>query len=689
MICPKGLRSLLLISVMVFFVPSLLQAVETVPLRIILNTVDKGEHLVIMTPEGDILLTHEQLAEIGFKEITGKGIEKESGLISLRSLSPDVIFDLNMQESALNITAEPKLLEKNIIDMGYKRPEKVTYTKENSAFLNYAVSYSAGDKFDFQSLSIPTEMGIRISDYLLYSNFAYTKTENDNRFVRMMTSITRDDTVNIRRYTVGDFFASSGVLGGSGIMGGVSVTKNFSLNPYFIRYQGLYLSGILQTPSEVELFINNVSMKKEKLPPGEFDISNLYGRTGAGNATLVITDAFGKEQTIVTPFYLSSNLLIPGLHDYSYNIGFKRFDFGEKSFDYKEPAFLGYHRYGFTKTLTGGMRAEVDKDLINFEPMVTFIVGRAGEVDSAFAFSHGDGRYGYGAFLSYTYNSNMLSGNASFRYFSKEYINLSYKEASVKPRFEGRIGLGFHSRWLGSISSNVQFLSKYGEDDTKSIGVFYNRSLGSNMSLSISASRIEERTTNYNVFAGLVFILGKNHFGTLNFQSQDSQKAISASIEKNPPRGTGIGYKFQVETKDDEDWEPGGASYIQYNGPYGIYSAHIRRTSDEEDSYNLNLSGGMAFLGNSFYMSRPMTDSFAMVNVGDVEGVRVYYSNSEIAKTNGKGEALVPSLISYNDNKLSFDPTDLPVNYELKEIEKYVSPAYRSGSTVKFDVKKI
>ncbi len=682
-------RLIILLPFIVLFVPLHSWGAETVPLKVILNTMDKGEHLLMMTPDGDMLFSRGQLTELGFKGVPEKAMITEGGYVSLRSLAPGVSFSLHMQESALLITAEPQLLEKYVINMGYARPASVTYTKENSAFLNYAITYSAGDSFDFNSLSIPAEMGLFISDYLFYSNVSYTKTNTESSLVRMMTNITKDDTVNIIRYTAGDFFATSGALGGSGILAGVSMTKNFSLNPYFVKYQGLNLSGLIQTPSEVDLYINNVSMKKEKLPPGAFDFSNFYGQTGAGNATLVIKDAFGREQTIVTPFYLSSNLLKAGLHDYSYNLGFKRLNFGTKSFDYTEPGFLGYHRYGFSDTFTGGLRGEVNKDLINFGPLATFLIGRAGEFDTGIAVSKiRDGSYGYSAFLSYTYNSGILSGNAAFRYASRDYTNFSLEEASSRPHFEGRIGLGFHTELLGSISANVQFLSQYGEADIKRVNLFYSRTLGNNVSLSVSASRTDELTTTYQVFASLIFTLGKNHFGTLNYQSDDSQKTLSASIEKNPPRGPGWGYKFQVETKDNEQWEPGGLSYLQYNGPYGIYSATARRTSGA-NSYDVSMSGGIGFIDRSFYVSRPITDSFALVKVGDIEGAKVYYSNEEVALTNAHGKAIVPGLISYNDNKISYEAADIPVNYELKELEKYISPAYRSGSVIKFDITKI
>jgi outer membrane usher protein len=281
------LRAIIMIPFILLFLTSNSRAAETVPLKIIVNTMDKGERLIIMTPGGDLLFSKEQLKELGFKDMPEKALLKEDGLVSLKSLSPEVIFVLSMQEAALLITAKPTLLEKTVIDMGYNRPEKVTYPKENSAFLNYAASYSMGDKFDFNALSIPAETGVRIGDYLFYSNSAYTETKTDKRFERLMTNITRDDTQNIIRYTAGDLFASSGGLGGGSILGGVSVTKNFSLNPYVTRYPGLNQSGLLQTPSEVEFYVNGVLMKKEKLPPGTFDISNLSGQTGAGNATIV------------------------------------------------------------------------------------------------------------------------------------------------------------------------------------------------------------------------------------------------------------------------------------------------------------------------------------------------------------------------------------------------------------------
>ncbi len=45
--------------------------------------------------------------------------------------------------------------------------------------------------------------------------------------------------------------------------------------------------------------------------------------------------------------------------------------------------------------------------------------------------------------------------------------------------------------------------------------------------------------------------------------------------------------------------------------------------------------------------------------------------------------------MSYYENRLSIEAKDIPVNYELGEIEKSVTTSLRGGGVVKFDVKKL
>lgn len=672
--------------------PVYLQASEMVVLKILINTEDKGDYFMLLTEEGDVLLRRKDLPEIGFKDVSSgsETMIEEMSYISLKSLSPLVTFDIDEHESALHITVTPTLLESNIVDLGYAGPADVLYTQTTAAFLNYGMNYRAGDGFDSSALSLPWEVGISDGGKLGFSSFSYTKNEEDKEFVRLFSNLTADDRITLRRIVLGDFSAFSGALGSGGIFGGISISKDFAINPTFRRFPGLDIGGVLDTPSDVELYVNDLLVSRKHLPAGAFQFMNLPGATGAGDATLIITDAYGRQTRVENPFYLTTQLLKPGLDNYSYNIGFKRKELGEKSFNYGDPAFVGFHRYGFTRSFTGGLRAEAEQNLINLGGSATFVPWRLGETNASFAVSNDEGRHGYGGFLGYFHAGGKFSGNVSMSTFSRDYANLGLSSFRENPRFVRSLGLGFNQRGFGSLSASYSATDFYRGSDRLRASIFYSRNLWRNTSLQVRASRTKWDGTVDEVFAGLVIHLGGGKSGSLGYQVQDGRVTETASVQQNPPLGTGLGYRFLLDRNEGEqnNSDLGGNAAVQYRGPYGIYSADYNKIAGQ-DIYDIGVSGGVAFIDKSAYLTRPITDGFALVKVGSLDGVKVNYSNQEVGTTNRDGEVVVPNLISYYDNDLSIETGDLPVNYEIERIRKHVSPPIRGGSIVEFPITRI
>ena len=673
-----------------FFTAPYSHASDKVIVKVYLNTEDKGERFVLLTPEGDALFLREDLLEMGFKEISRDSETSIEGknYVSLRSYAPEVTFEIAEREAALRITSAPKLLEKNVADLAHKKPSDVLYTKESTAFLNYSLGYSMGDDFDFAALNVPWEVGVNAGGYLGFSGFAYTKTDADEKFVRLFSNVTGDDRVKLRRIVLGDFPAFSGALGSGGILGGLSISSNFSVRPFFVRSPGLDLSGVLETPSKVDLYINDILVRSEHIPAGEFQFLNVPG-TGSGDAVLVVKDVFGSEKRIAAPFYLSTQLLKPGLHDYSYNFGFRREKLGQESFKYGDPAFVGFHRFGFSGIFTAGMRAEADRHVVNFGPTATFVPWRLGETNVSLAVSSGDGHNGYGASLSHFYAGRNISGGVALRGYSREYANLGLSSSLDKLRLDRTFSLGINQKNFGSISVLYSHADFHTAADRWRASLFYTRRLLHNISLHARASRTYSEEAVDEVFAGLSFFLGTGRSGSLNYQVQDGRATETASLQQNPPLGTGVGYRFLADRSEDQtgDRNIGGNAFFEYHGRYGIYSADYRRIS-ENDLYDLNVAGGVAFINKSLYFTRPIRDSFALVKVGDLGGVKVNYSNQEVGTTNKNGEVIVPNLISYYYNDLSLEDKDIPVNYKIAETRKYVSPPVRGGGIVKFQVMK-
>jgi outer membrane usher protein FimD/PapC len=93
----------------------------------------------------------------------------------------------------------------------------------------------------------------------------------------------------------------------------------------------------------------------------------------------------------------------------------------------------------------------------------------------------------------------------------------------------------------------------------------------------------------------------------------------------------------------------------------------------------LGVQGGIAAVGGQWALTRPVTDSFAIVKVDELAGVRVYANNQPVGTTDASGTVFVPRLASYFENPVAIEDRDLPVNYLVPQARFVVSPALRSG----------
>jgi outer membrane usher protein len=82
-------------------------------------------------------------------------------------------------------------------------------------------------------------------------------------------------------------------------------------------------------------------------------------------------------------------------------------------------------------------------------------------------------------------------------------------------------------------------------------------------------------------------------------------------------------------------------------------------------------------------------DAFGVVKVGDVPGVRTYLSHQYVGRTNARGEVVVPNLVSYYGNRLSIDPSDIPLDRGIGVDERIVAPAQRGGALVRFEALRL
>ena len=140
---------------------------------------------------------------------------------------------------------------------------------------------------------------------------------SDNRsLVRLDTAWTRDFPDRMATLHVGDAISTPAPWGRAVRFGGVQYGTNFSTQPTLVRTPLLAAQGEAVVPSTVDVFVNGQQVASESVPPGPFSIDHLPVLTGAGQLQVVVTDALGREQVTVQPYYSGTALLRRGLNEF-------------------------------------------------------------------------------------------------------------------------------------------------------------------------------------------------------------------------------------------------------------------------------------------------------------------------------------------------------------------------------------
>jgi outer membrane usher protein len=656
---------------------SIAAAPERAVMPVAINEVDQGTWLLVLL-DGDVLTRVEDLEKARLRGFAGR---RESfygeEFVALLSLAPEVHFELDPEALTLKLTVPPSYFGSTTLSLANGPPPGIVCSNDTSAFFNYALSGGS-----FSRIAGFAEAGVSMRRNLLFSS-ASRSAEGD--LIRGMTNFTIDDRDHLRRWVVGDAYASAGGLGGALFLGGVSVSSDFNLDPYFNRYPTLAFSGALATPSKVDVYVNGAIVRTEQLPPGPFDLSNISVPAGTGSAEIVIRDEFGQQQTVTHPFYASSAVLARGLQEYTYNLGFRRNDVGTSSADYQQLSFLGQHRMGVTNALTAGFRLEGDRDRVSGGPGLAVGLS-AGEIDAELGISSDHGELGYAGAAAYRYNGRPLNFGFLLEAQSPRYANLSLAPEQDRPR----LGAGaFFGAQLGRrVGLTLQHTTSDMRDGPtrRLTSLLANVTLSqiANLVVSGASSRIGN-ATDHQVFVGVSFFLKANMTASASYQRQAGAGTGTVDLQKPLPVGTGYG--FRVGGSDGEGARAAGG-LIQYQGPYGRYEASYAGVGDQAAT-NVTVSGGLVAIGGTIVPTRAVGQSFALIRIPGVRGVAGFENNQEVGRTSRRGNLLVPDLLPYYGNRVSIAGSDLPLDYDIAAIDELIAPPYRGGAVVTFPVKRI
>jgi outer membrane usher protein len=656
--------------------------------------------------------------------------------VSLATLAAAIPFQFDDRELQLRLIARSDQFQAQVFPIRTGPPQDLVRRRDTSAFLNYAAFAES------QGTTVATDAGISLRGALLRLGGGRDTT---GRFFRAPSRLTIDNASHLMRWDLGDSLAAGGLVAGTLPVLGISVSREFSIDPYFVRYTPLTLSGSAATPSVAEVYVNGQLVHRERIAPGSFTLSGLPVTVGAGQAEVVLRDAFGREQRLASTFYEPASLLRPGLQEFHYAAGVQRDE--SRLWRYQGFVASAAHRVGINEWLTLGTSANVAPRLATIEPA---IATRAplGEVEVRVAGARVDRRTGVAWLTAWSYRGRWLSGAITARRTSDSLrppapiasgstassIGLVSQFGGLVNAGEG-VGAGASAGAIaGASASGAGILPSLFAPPRHQIDAQLGFTIGRGVSVSAgatdgedwSAQRVRRQTVTlsvpatrhgnvmatygrmiangrvgYDATIGWTFQLSARSTMTAATRRADRQQVTQVSYQRALPVGSGVGGRVQW-TLDGQDVD----GTLQVQGDHGrielrrdLFGGSASGGSpgtngnvsgiDARAEQSVGVSGAIVAAGGHLFATRTIDDAFAVIKVGDVPGVRVYASNQLVGRTNHRGEAVVPNLVSYYGNRLSIAPEDVPITYAVNVQEYAIAPALRGGAVVRFEAASV
>jgi outer membrane usher protein len=594
---------------------------------------------------------------------------------------PGLAYRVDEAAQAVVIQAPPALMMSTDL-VGTPRRFATPPPAPPGAFANYELLLARSD-----STTTPSgvfELGAFGAAGVGVNSFLARRVGDHSQHVRLDTTYTRDHPEKMDSFRAGDSIGRPGAWGRAVRFGGLQLTTNFATQPGFVTFPMPGIAGEAVLPSTVDIYVNDALRLRRDVPTGPFTIQDLPAVTGRGDARLVVRDLLGREQVIVVPYYSTPRLLRRGLHDYSYEVGAVRENYGIASSDYGRAFASGTHRVGFTDALTGEVRGELlgEQQTAGFGGAV--LIGGNVVVESAAAASRHAQR-GSGAFgrIGVERQTRAYGFGASTQVASERFVQLGLQPDELAP---ARITQGFAGASLGGASSlgfGYALQDFRDRPDTRLATLTYGVGIGRFGFLSASLQRIYAPLGETSLSLVLAIPYGEMSSATVSSTRRSGAETQTlAQAQRSLPLGSGYGYRALASLTGDERYEAG----VSLQNNVGTYALEAG-TSNGASVVRASAGGSLSYFGGGLHASRRLSDGFGLVQLPGYPGVRVYADNQEVGVTGADGTALVPRLRPYQINDVRIEEADIPFDARIGGVQRDAVPYYRSGVILPFAVK--
>ncbi|MDT3253655.1 fimbria/pilus outer membrane usher protein [Serratia sp. root2] len=625
-------------------------------------------------------LSAAKLTELGVKVSSFPAIDSSESCVNLAQTIPQSSTTFQFNQLRLNLSIPQAALNMNARD--YVPPElwdagiPALLVNYNFTGANSQERESQGQNNNNYYLNLRSGINWgawRLRNYSVWNQYS----GGVSSWRSINTYLQRDIVALQSRLTLGDSTTASDVFDSVQFRGGQLASEDEIL-PDSMKGYSPVVRGIARSNAQIVIRQNGYVIYQSYVPPGAFEITDLYPTGGSGDLNVSVREADGQEQNFVVPYAVVPVLQREGRFKYSLTSGKYRSYSGGVD---EHPFSQGTAIYGLPwgATIYGGMQAASKYQGLSLGWGQNLGALGAISTDVTQAWTKPEAQpKEQGQSWRLRYGKNFIESGtnfslASYRYSTRGFYTLqealeSYGGRALyndhkKSRAELMLSQSLWERG-GSLSLSV-FSEDYWNDNrrSQSASVSYNNnwesvSYGLNYTFSQNGydsngnrTYVRDHIVAFNVSVPLSKWL-PGSYATYNMNSSrngatSNNLGLSGSaLEGNnlnyslsqgyTGRGVGANGNIQADYK---------GSLAELNLGYG-YDRHRRQV-------NYGIQGGVLVHQNGITLSQPLGDTIALVQAPGAAGVNVL--NQTGVSTDWRGYAVVPYLTPYRRNIVGLD----------------------------------
>lgn len=595
---------------------------------------------------------------------------------------------------------------------GYVNPEDYE-TGANIGFVNYIgnyyhVSYDDEKIKSTDSAWVSLNGGVNLGDwqYRQMSNMTWSK-ENGNAWKNIRSYVQRPLVPIGSQFMAGQLVTNGQFFSGMSY-NGLNLATSKAMLPESQRGYAPIIQGVANTNARVVVSQNNQEIYQITVPPGAFEINDLYPTSYNGDLLVQIFEADGTTKTFTVPYSSLPESIRPGMSFYNFTIGQTR-----NTQDLTYFSDFIYQR-GLSNAITANSGLRVAKNYTSavFGGVYASPIGAIG-VDFTFSRAKEQDHSTSKGWMTHISWSKTFSATgtgvslASYRYSTEGYRDLSsilnqnktqdldYNwmnyTISQKERFDVTLNQSLKDYGYLYLSFSRQ-VYRDGRSPDNRYQLTYSKSFrnGINMNLSLAKQYISdyagghktETTTSISFSipfqSSMINSLTASYYHNSNGGEQ-YQSSLSGTIDDDNQ------FNYGVNVSRDNEYKTtviGGNMQARFSKvSLGV------NTSKSNDYWQAsgNAQGALAIHSGGITFGPYLGETFALVEAKGAEGATLFTSSQ--TRIDSNGYALISSVTPYRYNNISINPQGMEGNAEIVDSQKRILPVAGSSSKVTFKTK--